>query len=186
MSVQNPEIPRNEHIPSECAAAAIYLVVVGPGEPPAQAAGHKDASDLVRPLGPDKKGTVRERAYLGGPLSGRPTRRPPHWSGRVVVSGPVQADLTHPSLVLFVRGRATAARGNFVGTLGTIGSGRTFCLMVPDYRTVPDYRHLQLICERQALATSNEETRKAFGEIAEEYRKMAEFLEHKLQEQQRH
>jgi hypothetical protein len=66
MSVQNPEIPRNEHIPSECAAAAIYLVVVGPGEPPAQAAGHKDASDLVRPLGPDKKGTVRERAYLGG------------------------------------------------------------------------------------------------------------------------
>ena len=34
MSVQNPEIPRNEHIPSECAAAAIYLVVVGPGEPP--------------------------------------------------------------------------------------------------------------------------------------------------------
>jgi hypothetical protein len=58
--------------------------------------------------------------------------------------------------------------------------------MAPDYRTVPDYRHLQLICERQVLVTSNEETRKAFEEMAEEYRKMAEFLEHKLQEQQRH
>jgi hypothetical protein len=54
--------------------------------------------------------------------------------------------------------------------------------MVPDYRTVPHYRHLQLICERHALGTSNEETRKAFEEMAEEYRKMAEFLEHKLQE----
>jgi hypothetical protein len=55
--------------------------------------------------------------------------------------------------------------------------------MAPDYRTVPDYRNLQLICERQALTTSNE-TRKAFEEMAEEYRKMADFLEGKLQEQQ--
>jgi hypothetical protein len=58
--------------------------------------------------------------------------------------------------------------------------------MAPDYRTVPDYRHLQLICERQVRVTSNEETRKAFEELGEEYRKMAEFLEHKLQEQQDH
>lgn len=58
--------------------------------------------------------------------------------------------------------------------------------MAPDYRTVPDYRHLQLICERQAVVTSTEEARRALEEMAEEYRKMAELLEHKLQEQQRH
>jgi hypothetical protein len=58
--------------------------------------------------------------------------------------------------------------------------------MAPDYRTVPDYRHLQLICERQALVTSNEEARRALEDMAEKYRKMAEALERKLQEQQRH
>jgi hypothetical protein len=58
--------------------------------------------------------------------------------------------------------------------------------MAPDFRTVPDYRHLQRICERQAVVTSNEEARRALEEMAEEYRKMAEFLERKLQEQQRH
>ena len=57
--------------------------------------------------------------------------------------------------------------------------------MAPDYRTVPDYRHLQRVCERQAVVTSNEETRRAFEEMGEEYRKMAEFLEQKLQAQQR-
>jgi hypothetical protein len=59
-------------------------------------------------------------------------------------------------------------------------------LMAPDYRTVPDYRHLQRICERQAVVTSNEEARRALEGMAEEYRKMAEFLEHKLKEQQHH
>jgi hypothetical protein len=58
--------------------------------------------------------------------------------------------------------------------------------MAPDYRTVPDYRHLQLICERQALVTSNKEARTALEDMAEKYRKMAEALERKLQEQQRH
>lgn len=58
--------------------------------------------------------------------------------------------------------------------------------MAPDYRTVPDYRHLQSICERQAVATSNDEARKAMEEMAEEYRKMADTLERKLQEQHRH
>jgi hypothetical protein len=58
--------------------------------------------------------------------------------------------------------------------------------MAPDNRTAPDYRHLQLICERQAVATSNEEAQRALEEIAEQYRKMAERLEHKLQELQRH
>jgi hypothetical protein len=80
----------------------------------------------------------------------------------------------------------TAPDLNDKAALGTIGSARDLCLMAPDYRTVPDYRHLQLICERQVRVTSNEETRKAFEELAEEYRKMAEFLEHKLQEQQDH
>jgi hypothetical protein len=50
-------------------------------------------------------------------------------------------------------------------------------LMAPDHRTVPDYRHLQLIYERQAFVTSNEEARRALEGMAEEYRKMAEFLE---------
>jgi len=58
--------------------------------------------------------------------------------------------------------------------------------MAPDYRTVPDYRHLQLVCERQAVVASKEEVRRAFKNLAEEYRKMAEFLEQKLQEQQKH
>jgi hypothetical protein len=57
--------------------------------------------------------------------------------------------------------------------------------MAPDYRMVPDYRHLQRVCERQAVVTSNEETRRAIEEMGEEYRKMAEFLEQKLQAQQR-
>ena len=57
--------------------------------------------------------------------------------------------------------------------------------MAPDYRTVSDYRHLQLICERQAAATGTNEARRALGEMADEYRKMAEFLERELQEQQR-
>jgi hypothetical protein len=60
------------------------------------------------------------------------------------------------------------------------------CRMAHNYRTVPDNRHLQLICERQALVSSNEETRKAFEEMAEEYRKMAEFLQRMQQEQQHH
>jgi hypothetical protein len=51
---------------------------------------------------------------------------------------------------------------------------------------VPDYRHLQLECERQAFITSNKEARRVLEEMAEEYRKMAEFLERRLQEQQRH
>ena len=59
-------------------------------------------------------------------------------------------------------------------------------LMAPDYRTVPDYRHLQLICERQAVVTDSNEGRRALEEMAEEYRKMAEFLERKLHEEQRH
>jgi hypothetical protein len=54
--------------------------------------------------------------------------------------------------------------------------------MAPDYRTVPDYRHLQRVCERQAVVASNEETRKALEDMAEKYREMAEFLERKLQE----
>ena len=58
--------------------------------------------------------------------------------------------------------------------------------MAPDYRAVPDFRHLQLVCERQAVATSNHEARRALEDMAEEYRKMAEVLECKLQEQQRH
>src|ERR1700745_1089033 len=31
--------------------------------------------------------------------------------------------------------------------------GHALCPMAPDYRTVPDYRHLQLICERQAVVS---------------------------------
>lgn len=58
--------------------------------------------------------------------------------------------------------------------------------MTPDYRAVPDYRHLQLVCERQAVVTSNREARRALEDMAEEHRKMADFLERKLQEQQRH
>jgi hypothetical protein len=58
--------------------------------------------------------------------------------------------------------------------------------MAPDYRAVPDYRRLQLVCERQAVVTSNREARRALEDMAEEYRKMADFLERKLQEQQRH
>ena len=58
--------------------------------------------------------------------------------------------------------------------------------MAPDYRTVPDYRHLQLICERQAVVTSNKEARRALEDMAEKYRKMAEALERKLREQQGH
>jgi hypothetical protein len=58
--------------------------------------------------------------------------------------------------------------------------------MATDYRMVPDYRHLQLECERQAFITSNKEARRVLEEMAEEYRKMAEFLERRLQEQQRH
>jgi hypothetical protein len=58
--------------------------------------------------------------------------------------------------------------------------------MAPDYRTVPNYRQLQLVCERQAVVASSEEARRTLEEMAEEYRKMAEFLERKLQEQQRH
>jgi hypothetical protein len=57
--------------------------------------------------------------------------------------------------------------------------------MAPDYRTVPNYRQLQLVCERQAVVASSEEARRTLEEMAEEYRKMAEFLERKLQEQQR-
>jgi hypothetical protein len=57
--------------------------------------------------------------------------------------------------------------------------------MAPDYRTVPDYRHLQIISERRGVVTSNEEARRVLEEMGEEYRKMAEFLERKLQEQQR-
>jgi hypothetical protein len=64
--------------------------------------------------------------------------------------------------------------------------GHALCPMAPDYRTVPDYRHLQLICERQAVVSVSNEARRALQEMAEEYRKMAEFLERKLQEQQRH
>lgn len=56
--------------------------------------------------------------------------------------------------------------------------------MVPDYRMVPG--HLQLVCERQAVVTSTEEARKPLEDMAEEYRKMAEVLERKLEEQQRH
>jgi hypothetical protein len=48
---------------------------------------------------------------------------------------------------------------------------------------VPDYRHLQLVCERQAVIASSHEARRALEDMAEEYRKMAEFLERKLQEQ---
>jgi hypothetical protein len=43
----------------------------------------------------------------------------------------------------------------------------------------PDYRRLQLVCERQAVVTSNREARKALEDMAEEYRKMADFLERK-------
>jgi hypothetical protein len=57
--------------------------------------------------------------------------------------------------------------------------------MAPDYRVVPDYRRLQLVCERQAVVTSNREARRTLEDMAEEYRKMADFLERKLQEQQR-
>jgi hypothetical protein len=61
--------------------------------------------------------------------------------------------------------------------------------MAPDYRTVQNYRHLRLVWERQAVAPSNEEARKAledmakeYRKMAEEYRKVAEVLERKLQE----
>lgn len=60
---------------------------------------------------------------------------------------------------------------------------RALCRMAPDYPTVPDYRHLQRICERQVVITSDDEARRALEEMAEEYRKMAEVLERKLQEQ---
>ena len=63
--------------------------------------------------------------------------------------------------------------------------GHALCRMAPDNRTAPNYRHLQLICERQAVATSNEEAQRALEDIAEQYRKMAERLEYKLQELQR-
>jgi len=53
------------------------------------------------------------------------------------------------------------------------------------HRTVPDYPHLQLICERQAAVTGTNEARRALEEMADEYGKMAEFLERELQEQQR-
>jgi hypothetical protein len=72
------------------------------------------------------------------------------------------------------------------GVLGMIGPNRALDRMAPDYRTVPDYRHLQLVCERQAVVASNEEARRAFKNLAEEYREMADFLEQKLQEQQKH
>jgi hypothetical protein len=55
--------------------------------------------------------------------------------------------------------------------------------MAPDYRTVPDYRPLQLICERQAAVPGTNEARRALEEMADEYRKMAEFQERELQEQ---
>ena len=73
----------------------------------------------------------------------------------------------------------------FVEAFGNDWSSPALDPMAPDYRTVPDYRHLQRVCERQAVVTSNEETRRAFEEMGEEYRKMAEFLEQKLKEQQR-
>jgi hypothetical protein len=53
--------------------------------------------------------------------------------------------------------------------------------MAPDNRAVPDYRHLQLICERQAAVTGTNGARRALEEMADEYRKMAEFLERELQ-----
>ena len=59
-------------------------------------------------------------------------------------------------------------------------------LCAPMVATHRDYRYLQLVCERQAVITSLKEARRALEEMAEEYAKMAEFLERKLQEQQRH
>lgn len=52
--------------------------------------------------------------------------------------------------------------------------------MALNYQTVADYRHLQLVCEQQAIITNHKECRKALEEMAEEYRKMAEFLERTL------
>jgi hypothetical protein len=75
---------------------------------------------------------------------------------------------------------------NLLKVLGTIGQVTLLGLMAPDYRTVPDYRHLQLLCERQAVVTVSNEARRTLEEMAEEYRKMAEFLERKLHEEQRH
>jgi hypothetical protein len=49
--------------------------------------------------------------------------------------------------------------------------------MATDYQTASDYRHLQLLCEQQAVLASHKEARIALEEMAEEYRKMAEFLE---------
>lgn len=42
------------------------------------------------------------------------------------------------------------------------------------------------MCERSATLTSNEEARKVLEDVAEEYRKMAEFLQRKAREQERH
>jgi hypothetical protein len=42
------------------------------------------------------------------------------------------------------------------------------------------------MCERQAALTSNEEACKVLEDMAEEYRKMAEFLQRKAREQERH
>ena len=75
---------------------------------------------------------------------------------------------------------------NFIWSAGNDRPNRALDRMAPDYRTVPDYQHLQLVCERQAVVASKEEVRRAFKNLAEEYRKMAEFLEQKLQEQQKH
>jgi hypothetical protein len=43
------------------------------------------------------------------------------------------------------------------------GPDQAFCVMDPDYR------HLQVICERQAILTSNEEARKALEDMADQY-----------------